>query len=259
MPIAGTVMLLLWRGHLVASKLDGQHVVNGSVDARREVGMEARGTAVDVRARAVERSTPSRSDNVGFDQRVRATSPNTALRVRLHTKRYFIQIEALASLAASSPEGVGMHYASAFRYEKTRIRQEQLMRGSNAVRMWLYQISRKLDAFQLWQVASLLLFLGSKACSHAMEMPMPLSDQIGIQPAEQLSNRTLSLRHCTKPHTNIDNSGNTQGGGVHSTAIGFGPLTPASSALHSDHLAEVDLLEIWEANTFVNSITLSKC
>jgi len=100
MPIAGTVMLLLWKGHLVASKLDGQHVVNGSVDARREVRMEARGTT---RARAVGRSTPASPDNVG----VRATSPNTTLRVRLHTERYFIQMEALASFSTPSPEGVG--------------------------------------------------------------------------------------------------------------------------------------------------------
>jgi len=52
-PIAGTDMMLLWKGHAVASKLDSQNAINGSVDGENKVGIGGRERAVDGRARTV--------------------------------------------------------------------------------------------------------------------------------------------------------------------------------------------------------------
>lgn len=84
------------------------------------------------------------------------------------------------------------------------------MRGSNSVRMWLYQASRELDTSQLWQVASFLLLPGCvKLDQRPGSMLWRTSGRIGSHPAEQLPIRTLSSRHYTKPHSSIDSSGDT--------------------------------------------------
>lgn len=114
MPTAVTVLLLLWRGHLAASKLNDKHVVNGSIDARREVRMEARGKVVHVRARTVGRPTPSRSDNVGFAQRAGATSPNTTHALDCIPSAASSRWKLLRPYATTSPGGVrlGRRYSS---------------------------------------------------------------------------------------------------------------------------------------------------
>jgi hypothetical protein len=74
-PIAGTVLLRSWKDHVVASKLDGQHVVNGSAAVGEKSGWKLEKEWLMRERRPLnDRRLPVQTTRVSEDRRVRATS-----------------------------------------------------------------------------------------------------------------------------------------------------------------------------------------
>jgi hypothetical protein len=88
------------------------------------------------------------------------------------------------------------------------------MWGSESVRQCSVAVSDQQGVRRFPAVAGCITLTTSRVCKdrseaqqYAVEMLMPPPGRIGNLPNEQLSSRTLSLRHRTRTHPNIDGSG----------------------------------------------------